>query len=484
LKEGGEDLSAVETDNVEMNPYLEKFTLPTCDANNPEVFFIKSNEDWSHINDEDKSIFCVAPGDYSSLGAIKLTTSGSAEKRRYIVLDNGNDLHPGKLNRDQLAKVGFILQDSNYWIIDRMAYWESRTTFHPIKIINSDNNLINRYFMDNVGSGIYLYNGSDNNTIQNCRIQREDISIFYDRAAIGLDSDNRYNEDAIINITNTKIINNEVYNFVDGFQAIRTTWMEDGKRAGVKEVNYEGTVINGNHFYIDSTIYTDCKGNQDPNGECAYAENAIDLKAGSNNPENPMIISHNLMWGYKESDKTNSYLSDPGVALVVHYNVDNIIIKDNTIFNSTFGINMTDPLPGMLTVSNAIISNNIFDHIDNYSIGIVYANDISITNNLFIHQSKDNTTHYGKYWALIEYVNNIKFNENKVYDCDDKIVLLRSLENLTSKDNEYYKALPLSSNSINMIYRADPTKEYKDFKFNINNFTNSSRELSLRKIIE
>jgi len=102
-------------------------------------------------------------------------------------------------------------------------------------------------------------------------------------------------------------------------------------------LNYEGTIVDNNHMYINNEIYTDCNGNHDINGECAYAENAIDLKAGSNNPNNPIIISNNKMWGFRKSDRTNSYLGDPGAAIPIHYNVKNVLIRDNLIFDSVLG---------------------------------------------------------------------------------------------------------------------------------------------------
>ncbi len=83
--------------------YLEEVNLPKCDASNPEVQFIRSNDDWKTINSSSKRIFCVSPGDYKSLENISITASGTGEKRRYIILNNGNDLHPGQLDKSQIA---------------------------------------------------------------------------------------------------------------------------------------------------------------------------------------------------------------------------------------------------------------------------------------------------------------------------------------------------------------------------------------------
>ena len=433
--------TATDTDGVDgyVSPYLEPVNLPTCDATNPEVQFINTVSDWSHINDLDKTIFCVSPGDYSE-ETITLTTSGTKDKRRYIVLNNGNDIHPGKLNKEELAKIGLILQDTNYWIIDRMAYWESYSTQNPIKIINSDNNIINRYFMDNVGNGIYLFPGSDNNTIQNSRIQRENINLHFDRAAIGL-HDNRQSN---IEIKNTKIINNEIKNFVDAFQSIRSSWTnQDGELEFIQNLNYEGTIIDGNIFYINNEIYTDCNGNHDPQGQCSYSENALDFKVGSLNPNNKVIVSNNIIFGYRETDSTNSTLDDPGVAITVHYSVDNIIISNNIISDSKIGLVITSPLPeAEFAVKNIKIESNIFDKIQQYGLSLTSVSNANINNNLFIdfYPQKSNIWGY-EYWLLIYNSEASTFSNNFAINLDNRTARVNNNLN-TFLDNQYYMAKP------------------------------------------
>ena len=460
-----------------ISPYSETVNLPTCDANNPEVQFIESDSDWNHINDTDKSIFCVSPGDYVNAGTVQLTTSGTENDKRYIVLNNGNDLHPAKLNQNEIARVRLSFKDTNYWVIDRMSYWESLNTDNPVKLINSDNNLISRHFLKNVGNGIYLYPGSDNNTIQQCRIDRDNINIHYDRAAIGLYD----NQQSNISITNTKILNNEIKNFVDGFQAIRMSTLN---------LNYEGTILDNNTIYIDNTIYTDCNGNHDPEGQCAYAENAIDLKAGSNNPNNPIVISNNKMWGYKKSDTTNSELNDHGTAIAGHYNVKNLLIENNLIMDSDFGININSPLDGLSSINNANINNNIFQNILNYPIGLVSASDISITNNLFTDLKKYPNLQYGIYWLLVINSKNIQVENNRVFNTNGRSALLLTLENLISNQNEYfdseidsvYSNTTLESLS-DVLHSTDPTTSYINYELSIDQFTDTPTQVIKENII-
>jgi hypothetical protein len=387
------------------SPYLESIKIPTCDKNNSEVQFINNNSDWSHINDINKTIFCVSPGDYSNIWNIKLTENGTDSKKRYIILNNWNNKNPWLLDISNLAKVSFILENTNYWVIDRMWYRESPNVWNPIKIKNSDYNIINRYYMKNVWNGIYIYPGSDNNTIQNSLIKRDNITIYNDRAAIGLFD----NAESNIEIKNTKIINNTIINFVDWFQAIRMS---------TKNINYEWTIVDNNLIYINNIIYTNCKWEHDINWSCAYAENAIDIKAGSNKSNNPMIISNNTVYWFKKSDKTNSYLDDPWAAIVVHFGVNNINITNNNIYNSDVWLSVDWLIDWDYAMLNSVISNNIFSNIKAQVIRIWRSKNIILYNNLLQNMKKlaDNW----KYW-LLEYKNqNMSIKNNKFCNLDNR----------------------------------------------------------------
>jgi len=461
--------------------YEENVILPTYNANNSEMFLINSNADWSHINDTDKKYFFIAPGDYSSMGntsytdfygRIVITTTGTATNKRYIILHNGNDTHTGKLSRNQLAKVGFVLQNANYWVIDRMAYWESPEALSPIEIKNSDHNIINRYFIHNVGSGIYVLPGSDYNTVQNCRIERDDISIFHDRAGIGLHNDNQDN----ISITNTKVLNNEVYNFVDGFQTIRTN------ENNTPNCNFEGTIVDHNHFYIDNTIYTDGNGNHDPNGNHAYAENGMDFKIGSENPINPMIISNNIMWGFRSGDTTNSNLGDPGAVLPIHYNVNNTVIKNNISFDSAVGFSIDDPKSGY-SMRNSIIKDNIFYNIKGRVLFIKYTDNVAFINNLCKEIAINNN-----YWSRFHQSSNLNFSENILVNTgnsESRVSEGNDLSTFSVINNTYYQSLPSEiADTTDIILTTDPTLNYDDFVFTTDRFTNNPRTITIPKVIK
>ncbi len=189
--------------------YLEPVILPTCDINNPEVQFIQSKDDWKHINDNHKRIFCVSPGDYRSLNNIKLTVSGTAEKRRYIMLNNGNNTHPAKLPIHELSNFSIHLQNADYWIIDRASAIDTPNISHNFLVDRgSSNNIFNKIFTQNVFHTMWIRHQAHNNTIQNSRFD----GITQKGAEADLSTINIIDWDVSVEMLGTKVINNEFVN--------------------------------------------------------------------------------------------------------------------------------------------------------------------------------------------------------------------------------------------------------------------------------
>jgi len=461
------------------SPYQTGINIPLYDPTNPEMFLISKKEDWQHINDQDIRYFYVAPGDYSEAGlpendnSILLTASGTPLKRRYIFLYNGNNIHPGKLDTTQLAKVGFVFRNANYWVIDRMAYWDREDGFIPIIMENSSHNVVNRFLANNVAGGmIYILSNSNDNTVQNCRIQRDDINLYLDRAAIALSADNG------TSVKNSKILNNEVYNFVDGFQAV------SDKEEDNNFVNYEGTIVDGNLFIIDKSIYTDCHGNHNSDGECAYAENAIDLKSGSENPANPFIITNNVMWGYRKADTTNSDLDDVGSAMVCHYNVNNVIVYNNLFYDSTRALTVGGPVNGW-AMRNSIFSNNIIYRTKNISVKIYDSENISFENNLFKETGVDFVPgEYSVYMAFINCTSIFVENCLSVNTYDQNGVRIDN-STVYPSNNSYYNSTPGDmENQSDIILTIDPALNYYDLSFTINKYTNNPSTITIPKVLK
>ena len=363
--------------------------LVSCDNTNPKVQLIQSVEDWGSINSSEKSIFCISPGDYAkNQKVIEITTSGTKENPRYIVLNNGNNLHPVKQPRETLAKYRLHFKGANYWRVDRQSEWENTKTTSFIKLENSSNNVFTRGLLQDTANGIAIFDKSNNNTIESHHIEKTqwsvDNKVFNDLAAIGL---NGWKDGDTIK--NTKLEGNEIINYVDGVQLVRHYGGFD-KNA---KINFEGTRIENNLMYVTNIMYSDGNGNSNPDGLFSFSENAIDLKGGSLNPNNPVVISNNYMWGYKESDRTGTKLDDPGSAIVTHYAVPNVVIENNEISLSDYGIISDGPMQGRSPFSDTKISQNKFYNIkrealisegdkDRQSSGIKH---IKITDNVFFN---------------------------------------------------------------------------------------------------
>jgi len=394
---------------------------PSCDASDSRVAFIQTMADWQKIDDSSKTVFCVKPGDYrNSVVEIK-NSSGTKENPRYIILDNGNNNHPAKLNSSQLSSVDLRFENSNYWILDRMASIGSTGIEDaPIVFIESSHNIVNRHFIDRSSGGISIRDRSNNNTIQNSRIQNmSETGLKGDRSCILL-----VTRDKISEVKNTQILYNELHNCNDGIHAL---W-RDGM-----DVNYEGTVIYGNDISVDTKLYTDCHGVKTPNGECSYSENAIDLKAGSKNDKNPIVVKANHVWGFRKSDKTNSSLGDPGVAIVTHYGVQNIVINENTVFDSVLGIYSVDSSSAIFALSHAQISGNYLFGISDYPLVINEANSVLISKNYIVNSLKHE-------WLVLDTSNNLSVTDNKIINSVHSIEQINT-SNITEHNNLVYSGI-------------------------------------------
>ncbi len=321
------------------NKYLEEVNIPKYDKNNPEHFMISSKADWKHINDADKKHFYVKPWDYTSLGHIKLTRSWTKEKQRTISLYNGNDLHPGALEKSQNSRYKLHIK-SDRWVIDRQSqYWYNNYNTK----INWSHNIINRYYAtQRHGYPVLILNDSHYNTIQNSRF--EDMitpsdAVWVNIIGWGYDYKEPSGREHYIAFHN-KIIRNEFRNQNDGVQ-FSVTPVEFGPiGTGIHEfANIGGTILDDNDFYIEGLTWDDY----------LEIENAYDLKTGSpdpkpdakhdnpkDNPFIPCIISNNRAWGYLGETWEHTWWggTDPFINSM-HANW--WIIKNNIAFDSTGG---------------------------------------------------------------------------------------------------------------------------------------------------
>lgn len=290
--------------------YVEEVSIPSYDPTNPEHFLIQTDDDWSHINDSDKIHFYVVPNDYTALGRIELTRSGTEARRRAIALYNGNDDHPGALPRDtvHLAKVLFDVE-SSYWIIDRMALWDHDTASnYGIFAFDAgaEHNIVNRTYTSHIENAVNIRNGAYDNTIQNSRFEDTEEC---DAVTILLGG---MTDTEAIYIVDTKIVNNEFYNQNMAIMFIRFINPDSGLR---QPVDVEGLVCACNQVYLDDDTQ--------PNTSSGF-----NFAAGSMNPDKPVVITRNMLWGY------TGFGNRGDTAVVGYSNVRNAVFTQNVIFDS------------------------------------------------------------------------------------------------------------------------------------------------------
>lgn len=453
--------------------------LPTYDSGNATHKLITtSNNGWDDINDPALRHFFVEPGDYT--GSVKtITQSGLSDSdRRTIQLYNGNNTHPGSLPTDttNLAKVRLSVE-SDYWVIDRMCEWSNTSTSKMNELDGASNNIINRCLTYNTAGGSwYLYNGSNNNIIQNGYFWNDDFNIQYDNAALGLS----YRSDGESTINNV-FCQNDMYNKNDGVQLVRQKTFPN--------MNYEGTKIDCNRIWIDNGLYCNSDGTKNPSGDYAMAENAIDLKCASTNPANPVIITNNYMSGYRPSPTSGGGGIDDttGAAMVIHYDVQNLTVRNNYFRDSRGGIFCDDPIITTALV-DGLIEDNIFDDIYFYVLltnGSNYiASDITVKDNLFINNGLADTANT----IRLQEAELTDYSDNRFVDCIQEFGVTNNTNSTTPtiSGNGYWNSTPIGSlsDASDTVYPSDPTVDYEDLQLTIKGFTTSPETILLANRID
>ncbi len=377
------------TDNND-SIYSEEVNIPTYNPNDTtHVLITQTNGMWTEsvLNDLTKQHFYIEPGDYLS-NRITLTTSGTVNARRTLSLYNGNDLHPAKLLDSEQANIGLTFDNSSYWIVDRIS--NINDTHWPSFYITwgSTHNILNRLHLKNYLYGVIIRPFCHYNTIQNSYLNHmSHAGRLADNVGIAVANAGTENTQTL----GTKILNNDIRNALDGIQLILSSDV-------LTEPDYAGTIIDSNRIWVDGDIYTNGDYNingYNQNGEYMIAENAMDIKAGSSDVLNPMIITNNVMYGYREVDTTagGGYSGGAGAAFVVHYGTENVVYENNLVFDSQSSFAAGSPLFKPFSIKNWSIKNNISYDINlvnptdrkTYNMYIYYGQDIKVENNMFIN---------------------------------------------------------------------------------------------------
>lgn len=451
----------------------EIFNIPKCDELNPKVQMISSDEDWNEINNPEKSIFCVSPGNYETAGTIKITAKGTKEEKKFLFLNDGNEVHPGKLETEKQAKVELDFQNASYWIVDRLSCTEKYENTCFSVHSGSFGIILSRLFATDF-YGAVLVRGSEfppytsDITIQNCRFDPMSFhGIDNDKVAISLSS-SRWNKNGTL--INTKILNNEIRNSNDGIQTILHPEIP------LIKVQFPGTLIEGNHIYIDTDVYTDGNGNIDPNGKFALTENAIDIKAASYDITNPLVIRKNIFWGWRRTDKNGGGSGSWGSALGTHFEPHNVIIEKNLIFDSNRAISWQSGING--TIKHNVLYDIGYNTDGNtgYSMFTYTSKNVNVEKNIIYPKDKK-----GRWFSTYNDETNLKVFSNVAIDaatCQGT-----RTDTTTFNNNYHYNTTRQKYHDEDGKYYPDVgSANHEDFTFTTDIFTNNPRTITLKGI--
>ena len=334
--------------------------LPTCDPEDPEVRFIEKNDEWAYINDPTYRVFCVYPGDYTGRGTIRITSDGEPENERWIRLydpqapDDKTTL-PVAVDDTRRAIIknfefGSEGDPANDWIVDRITKRGSSAIFISE---GSERIIMNRMLME-LGEGFLLMlQNTKDVTLQNSVLRQTELVPYTDRHCINITQSHQ----------GVRITNNEIYDCAG-----------DGIQFGPDAAG--GAFIYNNDIYVTPSLYSDCLGNLDPNGSCACAENAIDMKGPGGRvfplAENEWVrFEHNRVWGFRPTDINCGGTGSPGQSVTIGSGAENhvnfIEIKNNIIMDGPSGVEI-----GMATVDHISITGNLIYGIKQFQPDLYY----------------------------------------------------------------------------------------------------------------
>jgi hypothetical protein len=242
-------------------------------------------------------------------------------------------------------------------------------------------------------------------------------------------------------------------------------------------VHYPNTIIDNNRIWNDGEIRTN--GDYATNGynmigEYQIAENAMDFKAGSDDVNKPIVITNNMMWGYRTGDTTagGSFTAKYGPAFVVHYNVSNVIFENNAIFDSDVAFTMSGLMTGLpYSGENWSIRHNIFAdiHVVNpkqdatFALYFYNARSIEIENNVF---ATIPNTFGGRFLSFNDSTIESTFRNNVVIDSQ-----ATTAEYNVKVDNNYFYNSKYSLGGENHTYAAAEDAKMQEYSFTYKRFT-------------
>lgn len=391
--------------------------FPALDCTAPNAVIVEPTDNlYGIINAPDKSIFCLRPGTYPSL---TLATSGTETQARFLVplTDQATLPAPWAQPSAERVTLSHLSITASHWIVAGLHITSDASSTVDL-FFGATHNTLDTILVEGLaeanpagygGSLIKFNEGSTHNTLQYSVIRRPPRSPYTDFHCIVI-RDSQFNH----------ITHNEIYDCPgDGIQLL---WLPQFDTS--HSWDNRGTTISHNEIYLTPALYAECEsGLLNPAGQCACAENGLDIKLTSTASDLPLAeqlnITHNTLYGFRQTAPAcggTGDISAPAILLHRQY-TQQANLHNNLIFNVGTGVQLFNRGAG--GPHQIALYNNIFSDITDTAIKIGSGRDHHITHNT-ISLSLDNNAsrqsiHLLKDVQSATVTNNLIFSAHRRY---------------------------------------------------------------------
>jgi|GEM_PF-1019389 len=434
--------------------YEESLTIPVYDSQNSEMALIEPNADFaSQLNDENKRIFFIKPGDYSGYGRVTLRESGTSSAPKWMIYydpANPNDnTHPVDMAANKLATFGRINIEAPYWNIHRIRAIGDNTRSPNITAADTHIVIDNCLFERGGGGAGQValgrketnYPSADYCVVQFCVIRNTQISPGEDNHGLKL-TKAKYN----------RIVHNEFYNSAG-----------DNIQFGPDQP-FEGTVVYDNDFYIDPSMHY-------LNVSEVPHENSIDFKNGGGSAAGDHILIkgnrfRNMSHTAGGTSPENNIQGAIDFSEKGHYK-SYILIEENVFFDCRLSICSV----GGDRTSNITIRKNLIYKSERHAIYLPKIN-LELDHDIYLNTIIDVLDDGIKQRWMETRIEDSRIEGNLVIDGGG--VLSDAPSGTISNYNAYYNTSELTFEGNNSNhYTADP--EQTDYVFYMGMFTGAKQ---------
>lgn len=258
------------------------------------------------LNDPSLRVFCAEPGDYRSSGMVRVTASGTESARRTLRLLSSEPVPRAIQQQDQALFESLKIRGS-WWVIQGITLQPSTDPLSHcfLEIQGGDHNVAEGILADGID---YLAQGlhaavcitplwgdpATRNVIRSSVLRRgnqQRLGVDYNGFILfagELGENNDFNQ----------LLDTEIYDWGNG-----VTLQAKGEACdGVGQAR--GTILDGNDIYLTPDKRANCDGSPNPTGDCACAEEAIDIKHDPGpDPEHWTRVTNNRVWGFRPTSE-------------------------------------------------------------------------------------------------------------------------------------------------------------------------------------